>query len=141
MAKKKKHKFTVFDFMDVPKTNINDWETWLNGANNKELKVIKKLTAMLRSIKDIGIPIICIGNPKSPQGFYWGDYPRDYISEVYPDSENKKYIFLIVHIDHKFHIDLSVPLDCDYYNLTDSDIKQLEKFTNGFNELEKMSCE
>ena len=86
-----------------------DCKTWTKDLSSSQLKTFNKLTKdTIKDIIKLGIKVFIVPVPISNQGFYWIDYPWDYVSEKYNnDYLDHQFIIIVLKIDKQKRLELS----------------------------------
>lgn len=97
-----------YDFIPIKRL---DCKTWTKDISSSQLKTFNKLTKdAIKDINKLGIKVFIVPVPISDQGFYFTDYPWDYVSEKYNNNNNyldNQFIIIVLKIDKQKRLELT----------------------------------
>ena len=98
------------DFYNFKQIKRLDCKTWTKDLSSSQLKTFNKLTKdLINNINKLGIKVFIVLLPISNSGFYWMDYPWDYVSEKYNNNDylNDQFIIIVLKINKQKRLELT----------------------------------
>jgi len=122
--KKSKEPMKVTEMYDIPKIKQNNWKKWLedpSGQNRIQFcrvnKSFEKLVSLKPHLKKIGVKMEIIGLPISSSGYYFVDWPSDYMREKYPvewEDDKSAFLMVVIRLDNQHLIERNLTINCQH---------------------------